>query len=172
MIRVDFNVDKQDLYHFGWMLLFILGVYVLANYIVMKDLDQYIEMKNRYNFQKTLQSYVLENAQNAQMKYADYKSYENYLISMGQHYDQKSLAELLQNYFENAKIELVEEKQQDGIAVQRFIVTAEMKSPRSFFNFLEDIEQKSLPMKVEKPLQFQKNGAISATFGLSVYTLR
>jgi hypothetical protein len=172
MIRIDFNVDRQDLYHFGWMLLFILGVYVFANYIVMKDLDQYIEMKNRYSFQKTLQNYVQENAQNAQMKYADYKSYESYLTNMHQTFDKESLVSLLSGYFQKVKIEFIEEKKQDGVDVQRFVVTATMESPRSFFDLLQDIGRKSLPIKVEMPVQFEKNGAINASFELLVYTLQ
>ncbi len=172
MIRIDFNVDRKDLYHFGWMLLFILGIYVFANYIVMKDLDQYIEMKNRYNFQKTLQRYVLENVQSAKLKYADYRSFENYLLTMGQQYDEKTLLDLLGNYFTVDKLELIERKKSERIVKNRYLVQASMKTPRVFFDFLNDIKRKSLPFKVEKPIQFRKNRDLVVTFELLVYTMQ
>ena len=170
MISIDLNVDKRDLYHFGWMLLFILAIYVFANYIVMKDLDQYIEMKNRYNFQKTLQTYIQENAQSVKMKYADYRSYENYLTTMSQQFGEKALADLLSNYFDVQKIDLIERKKRDHIVEERYLVTVKMKEPRSFFTFLEDLKRKSLPLEVVLPIQFQKDGRLTVTFGLLLYT--
>ncbi len=172
MISIDFHVNKKDLYLFALMLFFIFVTYIFANFVVMRDLDEYIDKKNKLLFQQTLQKYIKQNAQDAMMQYQSYKKYEPYLLTMSQDYEIKSLRSLLSHYFVVKDVKLLEQSK-EKLLKSRYELNLVMESPKRFFIFLQDINKKAYPFKLEYPLRFEKaDDKVAATLYLSIYTFR
>jgi len=172
-MKVFFRIDRKDLYLFFLMLFFIFIVYVYANFVVIKNLDEYIDLKNKYDFQVKIQKDILENTQNAKMKFMGYRTYTPFLERMERHYDQKALGEVLEKFFDNIMVQLVEHRIKKYTAEYRYIVYVQMEDTKNFFDFLASIKKEHYPFVVSLPLEMKKvPGGIEATFKLDAYSLR
>ena len=53
--------EKSNIYSMLLMLLFVLLIYFLADFVVMRDLDRNIELKSRLKMQETITKFMKEN---------------------------------------------------------------------------------------------------------------
>jgi len=156
MIKLNLHINKEDLFLFLLMIVFILFTYILADFIVMKDLDRNVELKNRYKFQQTLEKYIIQNQKDLQHKYTNLKNIENSLI----HFEKGvNLKELVSNYSDVLTFDKRGESMVDKhINEERYVVSARFDSPKRFFQLLQDIHAKGIPLKVGYPVEFKKEG--------------
>ncbi len=170
MIKIDFNVNKHDLYLFVLMIFFILITYIYANFVVMPNLDEYIDLKSKYNFQKNIQKYLKETSQDAKVEYAGLKSYLPFFNHM-QNFDKSVLESFLKKYFQNVDLTFLQSSSDGRVKMQLYRVHVWMPDTKNFFQFLHDIK-KGYPIGVEEPVEMKKSGeGIDARFILRTYAL-
>ncbi len=156
MIRLNLHINKEDLFLFLLMIVFILFTYILADFIVMKDLDRYVELKNRYRFQQTLEKYIFQNREDLTRKYENLKGVEKYLIHFEKGVDLKNF---VANYGKVERFEKSGEEMVDRHIMQKgYMVTALFDTPKKYFQMLNDLRSKGLPAKIGYPVEFKKEG--------------
>ena len=165
-MRVD-RSERSNIYSALLMLLFVIVIYFLADFIVMRDLDKNIELKSRVNLQQTIMNYMEENQAHLQEELEQYSPIVEY-------YEKGGLIEdidaFIRNYFKDSQVDKVYENVQNGVRKGRYLVKATIPSPGSFFEFLDAVMDKKLPIAVELPVKFVKNGdSVDVTFFVEVY---
>ncbi len=159
--------EKSNIYSMLLMLFFVIVIYVLAEFVVIRDLDKNIELKSRLDLQQTIMKFMRENERRLKEELAPYSSLSEYYDTL---HKSVELVPLLQNYFTKIDVEKLYEKSEDGLKKERYVVVAMMQTPKRFFSLLEDIGRLHLPLRIDMPVKFTKRGdEIEVSFFVELY---
>lgn len=167
MKPIRFEADKKTIYSLLLMLLLILAIYVVANFIVLADLDSNVSLKNRYEIQKTIYSYIGENKKRLQEEIERYKDIFHYILAKE---NEDRVAKLLNEFGQNIHMKKIFEQAKGEIVQQRFMAKMVINSPKDFYDFVQGLDEEGLVVQVEWPIRFEKRGdKIAVEFFLTLY---
>lgn len=168
MRPIRLEADKQTIYSLLLMLLFILAIYVVANFIVLQDLDRNVTLKNRYKIQKTIYGYIAQNKERLQEEMEQYKDIFHYEPTRS---TREQVAKLLGEFGQDIKIQEIFRRQEGRVVQQRYAVQMLIDSPKAFYDFIQGLDKEGLVAQVEWPVRFEKKGdKIAVEFFLTLYT--
>ena len=168
MKPIRLEADKKTIYSLLLMLLFILAIYVVANFIVLQDLDRNVTLKNRYKIQKTIYGYIVQNKERLQEEMEQYKDIFHYEPTKS---TQKYIIKLLSEFGQDVEMKKIFQKKQGKVMEQRYAVQMLIDSPKAFYDFVQGLDKEGLVAQVEWPVRFEKRGdKIALEFFLTLYT--
>ena len=168
---MQISSDRSKLFSLLLMLFFILAVYIFSNFIVMKDLDLYTALKNSYNIQSTIKSYIDQSKQDLDGYKERLKEYNAYVRNMEKGCKGDEITQILRNYAKKVQIKFIASQKKERVKEDLFAVKLLVATPASFFRFLDDLRKKKLAMKIDYPLSFEKRGDnVAISFRLACYS--
>ncbi len=168
MKPIRLEADKKTIHSLLLMLLFILVIYVVADFILLHDLDRHVTLKNRYKIQETIYGYIAQNKERLQEEMERYKDIFHYKPTEG---SEERVAKLLGEFGQNVKIHEIFKKQEGKIVQRRYAVQMLVDSPKAFYDFVRGLEKEGLVAQMEWPIRFIKKGdKIAVEFFLTLYT--
>jgi len=166
--KVNEVLDKDKLLSLSLMLFFLIAIYVVADFMVMPQLDRNIELKNKLLIQETMSKYMKENSKHLTAQLQEFGDLQEYIEPMEEGVD---VVELIKNIDPEAKVLKVSQEKHNKVIQQRFFIRATLSSPTPFFKLLEEIKKNTLPLMVDVPIEFKKEGdKIVVRFFLELYT--
>ena len=168
MKPIKLEADKQTIHSLLLMLLLVLIIYVVADFIVLEDMDRNIALKNRYKIQKTLYGYIAQNKKHLQGEMEQYKDIFHYEATKE---GKEQMAKLLGEFGRDVDIKELSEKKEEDVLQRRYEVHMLIDSPKAFYDFVQGLDKEGLVAKVEWPVQFVKRGnEIGMEFFITLYT--
>ncbi len=168
MKPIRLEADKKTIYSLLLMLLFILVIYIVAEFILFQDLNRNVTLKNRYKIQKTIYGYIAQNKERLQEEMEHYKDIFHYELAEG---SEERVVKLLKEFGQNVRINGIFKKQEGKIVRHRYAIQMLVDSPKAFYDFVRELEKEGLVAQVEWPIRFVKKGEkIAVEFFLTLYT--
>ncbi len=161
------QVDRKKIISALFLLLLTLFLVAYINFSFNKDLNRYVEAKNRLNFQQTVTKYIAQTKQSLE------KSMQNEQESLGvlqKKVDEKVLKELLKHFLQGFFVKKIAQKQEEKFVVTRYYVEGIILSPKNLYDMIDFFGKNDYPIKIEYPIDFiREKDAIKIDFVLTVY---
>jgi len=164
--KVNEVLDRDKLLSLSLMLFFLIVIYLVANFMVMPQLDKNIELQNKLLIQETMSKYMKENRKHLLAQLQEFGDLRELIEPMEEGVD---IVELVKELDPNAKVTKVSQEKQNGIKIEKFFIKATLDTPTPFFSFIQKL--KEYPIMLEEPIEFEKSkDKIIVRFFLELYS--
>ncbi len=150
---MDKRAKKEFFILFGIVLIAIGLMYLFFSLFLAKDMARLEDIKSEYVLQKTVSSYVQENRANLQDALEESSELLQFLEAKDM---QKLLESYLAKYFLSYKLQHISSDTKEGIVHIRYFVQAVVNSPKDFYDFVEAMERKRIPVELDYPITFER----------------
>ncbi|SMC08286.1 hypothetical protein [Nitratiruptor tergarcus] len=164
------NTRKKDIVILLILSFIVIGaMYLFFSLVLSKDMAKLEELKNRYQLQKTVASYLQENQKDLQEEIENSKD----LLQFAQAKNiDAMLDKFLSKYFLSHTLKLISQHTHEGVVQKSFYAEVTMQSPQEFYTFVEDAQHKHIPLEINYPLVFEKTAqGIKLSFFIKVYQI-
>ncbi len=153
------------------MIALIVLLYLFFAFFVMEDVNKLEKLKGKYKLQQTVTSYMQQNNRDLQKSVANL---DETIAYMNKPIDKEKLLELFSQFLHNVSIIKIEEKKSKDIIVTTYYVEGVLSSMHSFYDLIESLEQKRVPVRIDYPITFKRlsNREIGITLFLTLYQAR
>ena len=157
-----------DIVHMLLVLMsFIIILYAFFAFVVMKDVDTLEKLKGKYKLQKTVTSYMQQNNRDLQKSI---NNLQETIAYMNKRVDKEVLKYIFSQFLHNVSIIKMDEKKSKDIIVATYYVEGSVSTMQSFYDLIQSLAQKKLPVRIDYPLTFKRfKNEVAITLFLTLY---
>ena len=167
------NISRQIIYLLVISLIFLLFVMLFSFLVLIPQGKDYrvkrLQVKKQNMELIQLQNYAEEVSQQLHKLSTDNR---HIITAFDTKFDEERFVKLYKGYFSSLRLsEKKELDEEDGFSVYEVNTTSQINSPKTFYNFLEAINKSDWIIKVNFPINFERDGElIKSSFNMKVYS--
>ena len=158
-------------------LIFIIAVvaffYLFISFLILPDMHKSANLNQdikKYEEKIKNLKYLKNSLEDSQ---AFMRNYNTYFINLKEGLNKEEIKKLFLMYGKDIKIEEILKEDDENFLKTSYIVDMKIDSPKDFYHLISFIIENSLPLKIDYPIIFEKNGQlIDIKFTVFSYILK